>query len=402
MEDEAISLDAVALIEAGIAEAFIQTGLPETGLARFREALEYYRQTNNPGTVLSMQWGIGTAHYYLGNYAEALAILKSTRAEAWAKKKFVLAAWCDNFTGRSYYELQDYPAALHDYQAALDGFTQTRNPKEAASIVALMGQVYQQLGRVESARTHYLQALAKFRTLTDQVNESATLYALGSLELRENSVDAAEEHLRQSIELTERMRRVSLSTDLTVAFSARVHDRYEKYIDCMMRKFQASQTQEGVTDAFQTSELLGARSLAELLHATQANLFPGLDPQVAAREKLLRGFLNDNENIKIRLLSGKFQPAELKALESDYQRLKAEHDQIIRDITARDKSYEEVVRPKAWDLRKIQEQVVADDQTVLLEFSIGSEKSYLWAVTRSGITSYELPSEQIIDPLARS
>src|SRR5262249_37717432 len=60
-----------------------------------------------------------------------------------------------------------------------------------------------------------------------------------------------------------------------------------------------------------------------------------------------------------------------------------------------------VIEPSAWKLRKIQEQVVADDQTVLLEFSLGSEKSYLWAVTRSGITSYELPGEEVIDPLAR-
>jgi CHAT domain-containing protein len=36
-----------------------------------------------------------------------------------------------------------------------------------------------------------------------------------------------------------------------------------------------------------------------------------------------------------------------------------------------------------------------------LEFSLGSEKSYVWAVTRSGIKSYELPNEETIDPLAR-
>jgi CHAT domain-containing protein len=38
---------------------------------------------------------------------------------------------------------------------------------------------------------------------------------------------------------------------------------------------------------------------------------------------------------------------------------------------------------------------------VVLEFSLGSEKSYLWAVTRSEIKSYELPNERTIDPLAR-
>ena len=154
-------------------------------------------------------------------------------------------------------------------------------------------------------------------------------------------------------------------------------------------------------DAFQTSELSRARSLAELLHATQANLFAGLDPQLADREKRLRGYLNDNENAKIRLLSKKYQAADLKELELKSQRLKVEYDQLIQDIRSRNPSYERVIQPKAWDLRKVQRQVIADDDTVLLEFSLGSEKSYVWAVTRSNIKSYELPNEETIDQLAR-
>jgi CHAT domain-containing protein/tetratricopeptide (TPR) repeat protein len=399
--DEAAEPYMMGQMKAGLADAFIESGIPATGLERYREALEYYRQMKSPGPVVSMEWGIGTAHYFIGNYNEALAILKNTRTEAMALDNAMLAAFCDDFTGRSYYELQDYPAALRHYQAAYDGFTNNGNPMEAANVVALMGQVYQQQGNFQSARTHYLRALASFQKVSDQLNESATLYALGSLELEQNSVDAAEEHLRQSIEMTEQMRRVSLSSDLTAAFSARVHDRYEKYIDCMMRKYGSSQAQELVKKAFETSELSRARSLAELLRATQANLFPGLDSQVAAQEKRLRGYLNDNENAKIRLLSGKFQPDELKALESEYQRLKTEHDQLIQNIRSLNPSYEQVIEPTAWNLRKIQEQVVADDQTVMLEFSLGSEKSYLWAVTRSEIKSYELPNEGTIDPLAR-
>jgi len=399
--DEAAEPFMMGQIQAGMAEAFIESGLPLTGLDRFREALNYFRQTNDPFPIIGMQWGIGVAHYFIGNYSEALAILKSSRAEAIGIKQLMLAALCDDFAGRSYFELHDYPNALSHYQAALDGFTQSGNPMEAARVVAMMGRVYQQQGDLKTAKTHYLRALASFEKLSDQLNESATLYALGSLELKQNSIDAAEKYLRQSIDMTDTMRRVSHNADLTAAFSSRVHERYEKYIDCMMRKYNASESQQLVRDAFEVSERARARSLAELLRATQANLFPGLDPQLAAEETQLRGFLNDNENAKIRLLSRKsYETSELNALESEYQQLKAKHDQIIQDIRARNASYAQVIQPTAWDLNKIQQQVVADDQTVLLEFSLGEEKSYLWAVTRSGIKSYELPNEQQIENLA--
>ena len=378
-------------IKAGLAEAFIESGLPQAGLEKFREALEVYRQTNYLTPMIGMQWGIGSAHYFLHNYSEAIANLKNARDSAVANEDVMLAGLCDDFLGRTYYALNDDAAALQHYQAALQGFTRSGNPMEVARIMALMGQVYQRQGNFTNARKHYLSALADFRKLSNQVNESATLYVLGALELQQNSVDAAEKYLSESIRITETMRQVSRYVDLTAAVSAKVHERYEKYVDCKMRKYHASQSESQMIDAFQTSELARARSLTELLHATQANLFPGLDPKLASQEKELRGYLQGNENAKLALLSGKYKTTELRALEEKHRELEAKHEQLIQEIRTRNPSYEQVIQPTAWNLAKIQEQVVADDQTVLLEYSLGSEKSYLWAITRSEIKSYELP-----------
>jgi len=52
-------------------------------------------------------------------------------------------------------------------------------------------------------------------------------------------------------------------------------------------------------------------------------------------------------------------------------------------------------------LQQIQQQVL-DDNTLLLEYSQGEERSYLWAVTKTGITSYELPKRADIEALAQS
>ena len=396
IRDEAADPYLMGQIKAGLAEAFIESGLPQAGLERYREALEVYRQTNYRVHMIGIEWGIGTAHYFLRNYSEAIANLKNARNGAIETKYLMLAALCDDFLGRTYYELNDDDSALQHYQAALQGFTRSSNPMEAARTMALMGQVYQRQGNFTNARKHYLRALASFRKLSNQVNESATLYALGTLELKQNSVDAAEKYLDESIRITESMRQVSRNVDLTAAFSAKVHERYEKYVDCKMRKYQASQSQSQMIDAFQTSELARARSLTELLHATQANLFPGLDPELALQEKELRGYLQANENTKLALLSRKYKTAELTALEEKRRELELKHAQLIQQIRTRNPSYEQVIQPTAWNVAKIQEQVVADDQTVLLEYSLGSEKSYLWAITRSQIYSYELPDAQRI------
>src|SRR5213075_298037 len=74
--------------------------------------------------------------------------------------------------------------------------------------------------------------------------------------------------------------------------------------------------------------------------------------------------------------------------------------QLLAEIRARNPSYEQIIRPTAWELSRIQQQVIPDDQTVLLEYSIGSEKSYLWTITRNEIKSHELPDESKIADVA--
>jgi CHAT domain-containing protein len=56
--------------------------------------------------------------------------------------------------------------------------------------------------------------------------------------------------------------------------------------------------------------------------------------------------------------------------------------------------------PKPLSLRQIQRQVV-DQDTVLLVYSLGKERSYLWVVTPQEYSIFELPGREQIAPLAR-
>ncbi|MFL6216848.1 MAG: CHAT domain-containing protein [Blastocatellia bacterium] len=388
-------------IHAGLANAFIESGMPETGLAKYMQALDDYNQTHNRRAVTAMIWGIGRANYILGNYEEARRHLENALAEAESIKENKIAALCNDFLGQTARATNDQTAALHYYEVALNLYTQAASPMEAARVLALIGQVYEQQGKVEQARAFYQSALKTFRALSHQINQSATLYALGSLELKQRRLNLAEDYLRQSIEVTENIRRVSTSRDLTAAFSATVYDRYEKYIDCLMQEYEARPAPDLLVRAFETSDVARGRSLSELLRATETNLVPGLDPQLAEREKSLRLLLRVKEDDKVTLLSKTYKTKELVALDADLTRLQAEYKEVGEAIQARYPAYGPVTRPVAWSLQQIQEQVVADDETVLLEYSFGSDQSYAWAVTREGIKSYRLPAGALINETAQ-
>jgi CHAT domain-containing protein len=391
----------MAQITGGLGEAFLESGLPDVALAKFREGLDYFRLAKAQRGVRAMIWSIGRAQYMSGDYRDALGSLQTARTDAASSNDPALTAFCDDFLGRTYYAMDDYIAALSHFQAALDGYLGSKNTMEAARTRALMAQVYEQQGHFEKARRGYQTALETFHLLTDHVDQAATLYALGRLELNQNNLDAAENYLRQSIDLTENIRRISTSVDLITAFSATVHDRYEGYIECLMRKHHANPAAGLDIRAFETSELARGRSLAELLRATQTNLAPGVDAQLAEQEKALRQSLRVKEDYRVTLLSKAYKKEELDALQSELAGLSAQFKQVTETIHARYPSYAEISRPVSWTLGQIQKHVVADDDTVLLEYSLGTEKSYAWVVTNNSVRSYQLPAGTQINEAAQ-
>ena len=67
------------------------------------------------------------------------------------------------------------------------------------------------------------------------------------------------------LQLTENIRRVATNTDLMTAFSANVQERYEAYIECLMRLHEQQPARGFAVSAFETSELGRGRALSEML-----------------------------------------------------------------------------------------------------------------------------------------
>ncbi|GET44433.1 CHAT domain-containing protein [Microseira wollei] len=71
-------------------------------------------------------------------------------------------------------------------------------------------------------------------------------------------------------------------------------------------------------------------------------------------------------------------------------------------IRVKSPAYAAISQPGAFTLTlpQIQQQVL-DDNILLLTYSLGEERSYLWAVTKTGFTTYELPKRADIEAVAK-
>ena len=386
-------------IAGGLADAFNEQGLPEKGLLHYQRAMKFYEQTKDKHLISYASWGIGFSYYQLQRYPEALKQFEQT-IEA-SPKVSPNRTNSKEFIGRVYADTGRPVEALKMFEEVIDLDKKSENPKEVARVQALMARIYQDRGELDRARHVYAESLKTFEQISDEVNRAAVLYAMGQLELSAKNYQEAERYLADSIQVTERVRRKSSISDLSVALSASVYDRYRAYIECLMRQHPNSPERQLDKIAFETSELARGRSLAELLAATATNLLPGVDPSLAAKEKSLRQNLAVKEDQKIRLLSGSYDVAELKKLEEEQRKFEAEYAAVLEKIRVAFPAFKQITQPAALKVAEIQQQLLKDDDTLLIEYSLGRERSYVWAVTRGGIATYELPGESVIVEEAR-
>ena len=157
---------------------------------------------------------------------------------------------------------------------------------------------------------------------------------------------------------------------------------------------------EYASESFRINEQSRARSLLDLLSETNAAITEGVPTELLKRKQdnldrqqdiadILTGISVSTEELKTK-------PAELDA---ELEKLQTEYEEIENQIRTASPRYASLTSNKPMTLAEVQ-QGVLDDQTVLVEYALQNEDSYLFAVGKSAVSLYKLPGRGSIDKLA--
>ena len=393
--DDQNNMAALARIATGMGYVFNESGLPAYGLIQYQRAKEYFRQANDVRGYNRMIMTVGYTYFLLEKYQDAISNLEEARELFQASDDEDAeddVVQCDEYLGQVYLATGEYDLALKSLLPAATYWEHKKHHDDAVYIKALIGEVYQRQGKIGLARTNYQAALKSFREATAPVKKAALSYALGRLELNEGNYDTAEKYLKESIDTTEDIRSDLSSRMLATAFSASVHDRYETYIECLMQK-RKQQSSRGLEEqAFQASELARARSLAALLRERQTKIVTGIDPRLADREKILREAIQAKAEQTFSLLATDYKKEQLDELERVLTRLREQHQQLTQQLQKQNPHYNQIKETDNYSIQQIQELIVEDNETMLLEYFLGKNASYAWAITRNDARVYKLPT----------
>ena len=362
------------------------------------QALKINRETkylNGQGDSLS---SLGSAHARQDQYDKAIEYYEqslSVRREL--KDQEGVSVSLSNMA-QTYVLLGQAEKAVRYYDEALQIGREIRIPTREAAALAGLGDAYRRLGQFDKAAELLTQALAINRELRRRPNEASTLYYLALAERARGNLSSAGKNAEESLKITESLRTELLSPDARASLLADRQDAYHLYIDLLMGPHSAEPGAGHAALAFQVSERQRARSLLDLLAEARADVREGVDAAVLERERALARQLNARAASQVQLLSSTHTPQQAAALNQEINQLEIDYERVQAEIRRTSPRYAALTQPQPLSLKEIQQQL--DPDTLLLEYSLGSERSYLWAVTRDSITSFELPKEKQINEAA--
>jgi CHAT domain-containing protein/tetratricopeptide (TPR) repeat protein len=371
----------------------------ERSLAYLEQALAIRRAAGDKKGEVGTEIGIGQAHFRLGDTAKALDIGRRAAGVASAAADRGGEMLARLLLGQVDIAAGEPGAALPELTRALDLARILGDRLDEVSILALLGRAHLALKQPERAGEVLAQAVDLGRAIKTPARLVGALTTLARAERMLGRPAEARSRVEESLRLIETLRTTETSPDLRASFLASQRAAFELEIDLLMELDRREPGRGHARAALEVSERARARSLLDLLQEAGADIREGVDPLLRARERSLLVRLNAKAGRQADLLRRPAADERKRAAEGEIRSVLDELAQVETEIRRRSPRYAALTQPPVATSGEIQG--LLDGETMLLEYALGEERSFLWAVDRDSVTGFELPPRGRIESAAR-
>jgi len=382
-----------------LATVYGALGEKQRALDHYSQALTIIRAVGNRWREAYVLSGLAFVYNELGerqkaldHYSQALPLL---RAAGDREGEAVTL----NHLGLVHNELGEKQRALEHYNQALTLLRAVGNRWREAQALNDIGFVYNELGERQRALECYNQALRLARDVGDPNYEVISMVGIARLEAAQGKLFDARSTIESALNMIESLRMKIVSLELRSSSFATAKKCYEFSIDLLMRLHRLRPDEGYDRAALQTVERARARSLLERLAEARLEIRSGADPALLERALSLRQLLTAKTERQTRLLNGKRTDEQAAEVANEIKALMAQYQDVEAEIRSKIPRYAALTQPQPLNSEEIQRQAL-DDRTLLLEYFLSDERSYLWVVSASSVKSYDLPKRADIEEAA--
>jgi CHAT domain-containing protein/tetratricopeptide (TPR) repeat protein len=376
-----------------------------SSLGEKRKALAYYEQSLSLSRAVSDKDGeattlnnIGSIYYSLGEERKALDYFNQALSLSRAIGDKNSESITLNNIGSLYDDLGERQKALDSFNQSLLLSRAIGNKSGEATTLNNIGSLYNSLDEQQKALDYFNQVLPLVRAVDNKEGEARTLANIAFIEGKRGNLLEARTNVKAAIDIIESLRGGIFNQDLRSSYFSTVQDYYELCIDVLMRLHAKHPKGEYDGEALQVSERARARVLLETLAEAGADIRQGVDSRLVERERSLQRQLNASALRQTQLLNGPHSGEQAVALAKEIESLTTEFQQVEAQIRQTSPRYASLTQPQPLDSKAIRAQL--DSDTLLLEYALGAEHSYLWLVSSNDVQTFELPAGRQIEAAA--
>ena len=360
------------------------------------KALQLFDNANYAYGKVATLSSLGMLYISIGEFEKAKSYL--LESEFLAKKlddEYYLAIIHEELGNLNFSE-GDYNSAKNYYYKSLKHFLKYDSKREIAFIYEKLGQINNFQNKNNNSKIFFQRSIELNRIIQNKFGESENLYHLAKLDLIENKPDESLNNIKESINLTENLYTEVTNTNLKRTYFSNVFDRYELYINLLMKMHKQLPNENFAIQALQAAEKSRSRSLLETLRLSKANFTKDADPELVQKEEEIRSLLNLKTDKLTELLSSNADKSETDKLDNEINSLQNELEDIKGKLKANSPVYSAIKNPAPFDVAEFQQNVL-DDETVLIEFLLGEKESYLWLVGKTEVSHVVLPPQNVLE-----
>ena len=383
-----------------LGRVYASLGDRNRALDYFAQAVQIFRDTKFQFGLAHTLNYIGEIQSDLGEHRKALEFHSEALTFARAVGNPDMEGFALTSLASGYARLNSRDRAREYFERALEIHRRAGHQRLLAGTLRGFGDLLREEGEYPRARETLEEALKVSLAIQARYEEAATLADLARLERDCGDFAAARERAEQALKVFDHLRGRIMSPKLRASLVASVRKVHELHLGVLAHLHYMRPDDGFDAAALLAAERGRARSLLEMISEAGGEIRRGVDESLLRRERDLQRRISDRAERQIRLLSSKHAPEEAAAAAKELDVSGTELDEVQSRIRETSPQYAALTQPEPLDLKGIQSKLL-DEDTLLLEYSLGAEKSFLWAVTPSSVEMFELPARAEIESIAK-